>query len=58
MKKYRGQPIRISEEVWMYVEKTHLSVIHEIRDTRTPYKDYIRIDEIKIPFRKFIKYII
>lgn len=43
-------PINLSKTDWYYAEKTHLLLIHQVRDGLTGA--YLRTDQIKIPWRK------
>jgi hypothetical protein len=52
--KKTNEPISIKNGTWFYIDGKKLSVVHEIRDTRTPHNYYIRTDIIDIPFRKFL----
>ena len=42
-------PQNVSKTDWYYEEKTHMLFVHEVR---TEAGDYIRTDQIKIPWKK------
>ncbi len=46
-------PQNIGDEDWYYEEPNNLLLIHEVRDKNT--KEYIRTDQIKIPWRMILK---
>lgn len=47
------EPQSLGKHDWYYEEKNHLTLIHEVRDLKTG--EYIRTDQIKIPWAKMFR---